>query len=145
MKSTGVVLLCLLSGVVGGAISSRLAPSFDPLGAGEIRAGVIRAGVIVLQDSDKNGSLETQLTSDGLQMKWKDGQVDLDPHGLMVRTAHHFIKLGLSDMKELNASYLVLDGRVWHAPSTRNKLDLLVNLSATGEINPKMIEDQQPN
>jgi hypothetical protein len=136
LKATGVVCLSLLSGIVGGIVSHLFftpstVPSSEPF-SHEIHLS--------------NNSSECDLTSSGLRIKWKDGrEVWLDGSGLQMSTAQHHLKLAASDLKEINASYLVLDGRVWHAPSTRKKLDLVVGLAAAGEINPDNVENHQPN
>jgi hypothetical protein len=131
MNVAGIVCLSLLSGLAGGVASRELFPSpYQPT-----------SREVHLDD----GSSQCDLTSRGLRVRRPDGQeIEIGYGALVIRGGRHRITLAASDLKEIDASYLVMDGRVWSAPSNRDKVSLLTGLAAVGEIDIKQIESPQP-
>src|SRR5665213_654423 len=125
MKTIGIVCISLLGGFVGRTLVPAAKSTLN-----EIHFA-------------KDGA-ECDLTARGLHIKWKDGrEVNLEGNGLEMRAGPHSITLASDQV--VDASYLILDGRVWHAPSTRNKITLLADLASVGVIDLNKIEDHQPN
>ena len=132
MKLLGLICLSILSGVIGGLVDHFIAPP---------AAAQMDNHEIHLAD----GFSRCDLTSRGLRVKWNDGrEINLDARALELRSERHSITLAVSDLKEIDASYLVLDGRVWSAPSSRDKTALLAGLAMLGEIDFNQIENRQP-
>jgi hypothetical protein len=132
MKLAGIVCLSLLSGIAGG-VASRI---FFPVPVAQSSNHEIHLA---------DGSSQCDLTSRGLHIKWNDGrEIRLDARALDMRSNHHLVTLAASDTKGVDASFLVLDGRVWYAPSSRNRTALLTELVSMGDIDFNQIENDQP-
>ena len=135
MKVAGIVCLSLLGGVVGG-VGSRMffAPPVAQSQNHEIHLA--------------DGTSECDLTSRGLHVKWNDGrEVRIEPSGVSISSTHHYINLAATDLKEIDAAFLVMDGKVWHAPSRRDRNALgalIAGLAGVGEIDLKQVEPDQP-
>ena len=129
MKTIGMICLSVFSGFAGGIVAHIYFPT-------------VQSTSHEIHLTDNSGQCD--LTSRGLHIKWKDGrEVDLTGQHLELISQNHHVTLGASDVAK--ASYLVLDGKVWNAPSNRNKIELLTNLAGTGELDFNQIEDHQPN
>jgi hypothetical protein len=132
MKLAGIVCLSLLSGIAGG-VASRV---FFPLAVAQSTNHEIHLA---------DGSSQCELTSRGLHVKWSDGrEIRLDARALQMRSNGHSVTLAAADRKGIDASFLVLDGRVWYAPSSRNRTALLNELVFMGDIDFNQIENDQP-
>ncbi len=132
MKLAGIVCLSLLSGIAGG-VASR---TFFPLAIAQSTNHEIHLA---------DGLSQCDLTSRGLRVKWNDGrEIRLDARALNMRSNHHVVTLAASDINGVDASFLVLDGRLWYAPSSRNRAALLKELVFMGDIDFNQIENDQP-
>jgi hypothetical protein len=85
------------------------------------------------------------LTSHGLRIRWPDGrEVSLDGADLSMTCGKHHVTLGAYNKDPLDAAYLVLDGRVWRAPSSVTTLKVLYGLNTLGLMDLTDVEDNQP-
>src|SRR5689334_1948081 len=130
MKNIGVLSMCLMAGFIGGTLSRSVAPAparpapdhIDLSDQHGSHCDLSPQGVYL---RDRNGS-RCELSALGVHVRWANGrEVWLDGQGVRMECGSHFVNLGADDKGPLDASYLVLDGRVWHAPSSTSTVKVL--------------------
>ena len=116
--------ISLLAGFIGGVFANRMMMPSDDHIASLIQNKNLRH-LTLGDDSGGHMSLDAR----GLSIKWKDGrEASLSGNGLDMRCGKHHVTLGAYNKEPLDAAYLVLDGRVWRAPSRIKTLKVLTGL-----------------
>lgn len=141
MANVAVVTgVSLVAGFIGGVFGTRVMMPSDDYIASVVQTKDLRH-LTLGNYSGEHMSLDAQ----GLRIQWGDGrEVSLHGSGLDMTCGKHHVTLGAYNKDPLDAAYLVLDGRVWHAPSQVSTIKVLAGLSAMGDIDLSDIEDNQP-